>query len=70
MLAALFQHLLELVADVKVVFNRGLAPAGNDDDLVAAGGHGLFHAVLNDGFIDDGQHLFGLRFSRGKKASA
>jgi len=34
------------------VFDGGLASAGNDDDLVASCGQGLFHAILDDGLID------------------
>ena len=51
-LLALFEHFFQFVADVEMVFDGLLAAAGDDEDLVAARGHGLFDAVLNDGLID------------------
>ena len=69
-LAALLQRLLQLVADVEVVFHGGLAAAGDDDDFVAAGGNRLFHAVLNDGLVHQRHHLFGERLGGRQKASA
>ena len=69
-LAALFEHVLEFVADVEVVFDGLLAAPGDDDDLVAAGGHGLFDAVLNDRLVDERQHFLGLGFGGGQKAGA
>ena len=58
----------QLVADVEVILNRAFAATGDDDDLVAPGGDGLFHAVLNDRLIDQRQHLFGLCLGRGQKS--
>ena len=69
-LAALLEHLFQFVADVEVVFDRLLAAAGDDEDLVATGGHGLFDAVLNDGLVDERKHFFGLGFGGGQKAGA
>src|SRR5277367_5420755 len=69
-LLALFEHLLQFVTDVEVILNCLLAPAGNDDDLVAAGSERLFHSVLNDGLVDYGKHFFGLGFGGGQEASA
>ena len=59
MLALRFQQLFQLVADVEVVFYRRLAAPGDDDNLVAARRHRLFHAVLDDGLVHQRQHLFG-----------
>ena len=67
---ALLEHFFEFVADVEVVFDGLLAAAGDDEDLVAAGGHGLFDAVLNDRLVDDREHFLGLGFGGGQKASA
>ena len=64
---ALFQHLLQLIADVEVIFDGLLAAAGDDDDLVAAGGHGLFHAVLNDGLVHQGSISLGCALVAGRK---
>ena len=69
-LPALFEHLLEFVADVEVVFDRLLAAAGDDDDLIASRMHRLFHAILNDGLVDQRQHFFGLGLGGGKEAGA
>src|SRR5277367_110610 len=66
----LFQHFFQLVADVKMVLNGLLATAGDDDDLVASRGHGLFHAILNNGFVHQWEHFFRLRFGGGQKAGA
>lgn len=60
----------ELGGAVEVVFHGGLATAGDDDDLGAAGGHGLFDAVLDEGLVDEGKHLLGGGFGRGKEAGA
>ena len=53
-----------------MVFDGLLAAAGDDEDLIAAGGHGFFDAVLNDGLVDDGQHFLGLGFGGGQEAGA
>ena len=67
---ALFEHAFEFVADVEMVFDGLLAAAGDDEDLVAAGGHGFFDAVLDDGLVDQGKHLLGLGFGGGQEAGA
>ena len=53
-----------------MVLDRVLAAARDQDDVVDAGGDGLFHAVLNDRFVDEWQHLFGLRLGGREKACA
>ena len=60
----------EFVADVEMVFDGLLAASGDDEDLVATGGHGLFDAVLNDGLVDQREHFFGLGFGGGQEARA
>jgi hypothetical protein len=69
-LLALFEHSFEFVADVEVVFDGLLAAAGDDEDLIAAGGHGFFDAVLDDGLIDQREHFLGLGFGGGQEAGA
>ena len=44
---------------VEVVFHGAFAATGDDDDVFDAGGNSLFDAVLNDGLVDEGQHLLG-----------
>jgi len=53
-----------------VVFHGGLAAAGDDDDLIAAGSYGFFDAILNERFVDESEHFFGQRLGGGKEASA
>ena len=59
--AAALQQRLQLEAVVEVVFDGTLLAAGDDDDLLDPGGNGLFDRVLDDGFVHQRQHLFGLR---------
>ena len=70
LLAARFQQVFQLEADVEMIFDGGLAAAGDDDDVLNAGMDRLFHAVLDDGLVDDGQHLLGLRLGGGQKSGA
>ena len=60
----------ELGGPVEVVFHRGLAAAGDDDDLGAAGGYSLFDAVLDERLVDEAEHLFGRGFGGGEEAGA
>ena len=60
----------EFGAAVEVVFHGGFAAAGDDDDLVAAGGYGLFDAVLDEGLVDEAEHLFGHGLGGGEEAGA
>ena len=53
-----------------MVFDGVLAFAGDDDDVLDAGGHALFNDVLNLRLVDDGEHFFGLRFGGREEASA
>ncbi len=36
----------------------------------AASGYGLFDAILDEGLVDEAEHLFGRGFGGGKEASA
>ena len=60
----------EFGAAVEVIFHGGLAAAGNDDDLVAAGGDGLFDSVLNERLVDEAEHLLRHGLGGRKEASA
>ena len=69
-LASLLEHLLQFVAHVEVIFDGLLAAAGHHDDLIASRRQRLFHAVLDDGLIDQRKHLFRLGFSGGEETGA
>ena len=68
--AAALEGGVQFEADVEVVFHGALAAAGDDDDVLDAGGDGLFNAVLDDGLVDQSQHLFGDDFGGGQKTRA
>ena len=70
LLAARLEERLELDRDVEMVLDRVLAAAGDQDDVVDAGGDGLFDAVLNDRLVDERQHLLGLRLGGREKPRA
>ena len=69
-LATRFQERLELNRTIEVIFDRVLATAGHQDDVVNAGRHRFLDAVLDDRFVDERQHLFRLRFRGRQKAGA
>jgi len=54
-----FEVGFEFGAGVEVVLHGGLAAAGDDDDLGAAGGDGLLDAVLDQRLVDEAEHLLG-----------
>jgi hypothetical protein len=70
LLPACFEKGFELDRDIEMVFNRVLAAARDQDDVVDTGGHGLLDTVLNDWFVDERQHLFGLRLRRREEAGS
>ena len=61
---------LELDRDVEVILDGVLAAAGDEDDVVDAGGDRFLDAVLNDRLVDERQHLFRLRLGRGQEPGA
>jgi hypothetical protein len=68
--SALFEHAFELVADVEVIFDGLLAAAGDDENLIAAGGHGFFDSILDDGLVHQREHFFRLGFGGGQEAGS
>ena len=70
LLAAAFEKRLELFRHIEVIFDRILAPAGDQNDVGHAGGDGLFDTILNGRLVHQRQHFFGLRLGRRKEARA
>ena len=66
-LAALLQRAFEFVADVEMILNRRLAPAGHDHDLIAARRQRFFNAILNDGLSTSASISLGIDLVAGKK---
>jgi hypothetical protein len=58
--ALLLEEMLQLVGGVEVILDRPLLARGDDDHLLDAGGDGLLDGVLDDGLVDERQHLLGL----------
>src|SRR6267154_533403 len=69
-LAMFFEKILKEWRCVEMIFDGTLAAAGDDDDVLDAGGHALFRDVLDLRLINDGQHFLGLRFGGGEESSA
>ena len=61
------EEVFQLEADVEMVFDGGFAAAGDHNNVGDAGMDGFFDAVLDDGLVDEGQHLFGLGLGGGEE---
>ena len=53
------QALLQLDRMIEMILDEPLAAIGDDENLLYAGVHRLFHDILDSGLVHDGQHLFG-----------
>ena len=69
-LRATLQQALQLVGDVEMILDGGLAASGDDDDRLDPRGHRLLDDVLDDRLVDQGQHLLGLGLGGGKETRA
>ena len=58
-LAVQDQPLLEVGGVIEIVFDRAFAAVGDDQDLLDAGGDRFLDDVLDDGLVNQGQHLLG-----------
>ena len=67
-LPALVEGPLKLELAVEMVLDNTLVATGDEDEMFDAGGPRLVDHVLDDGAIDDGQHLFRHRFRGGQEA--
>ena len=61
---------LQLGGAVEMVFHDALAAAGDDEDLLDAGGDGLLHDVLDGRLVHNGEHLLGHGLCGGQHAGA
>ena len=52
----------------QLIHQRGLPAAGDQAELLDAGGARLLHGVLDKRLIDNGQHLLGDRLGGGQEA--
>src|SRR5207245_7125688 len=64
------QKALERGRRIEMIFDGILAFAGDDNDVLDSRRDALFRDILNLRLVDDGEHLFGLRFGGGKEARA
>ena len=65
-----FEKRLELDRDIEVIFDRVLAAAGDEDDVVDARCDRFFDAILDDRLVDERKHFLGLGFGRRQKAGS
>ena len=68
--SALRERALELELDVEVVLDDALVAAGDEDEVLDAGGARLVDHVLDDRPVDDRQHLLRHGLGGGQKAGA
>jgi len=69
-LAARLQRRLKLVGEVEMVLDGALAASGHEDEMLDPGLDRLLDGILDDGFVNDGQHLLGDHLGRGQEAGA
>ena len=69
-LAGLRQFVLQLECRVEMVFDGALVAAGHEDHFADAGVIGLFHGVLDQRLVHDGQHFLRLRLGGRQKTGA
>src|SRR5207245_4904651 len=66
-LSLLFKYSLEFEADIEMIFDRRLTPAGDHDDLIAARRKRFLYAILDNWLIHERHHLLRLGFACGTK---
>src|SRR5215475_9254804 len=69
-LASSLEEGLEFDRHVKVILDRVLSAAGDQDDVRDARADRFFDAVLDDRLVDQREHLFGLGLGRRKETCA
>src|SRR5206468_4661936 len=68
-LASRLEYAFELIRNVKMVFDRVFAPAGDDRDVADSRSDRFFNNVLNQRLIDKRQHLLRLSLCGRQKTS-
>ena len=53
------EDVLELQVMIEVILNDALVTVGDEDDIDETGALCFLNHILDDGFVVDGQHLFG-----------
>ena len=67
-LARSFEIFFEFDRAIEVVFDGPFPAAGDDDDVFNSGCDGFFDDILDQGFVDQGEHLFRRCFRGREKA--
>ena len=70
LLAARGKRGVELEHAVEMILDHTLVAAGDEDEMLDAGFLGLVDHVLDQGLVDDGQHLLRHRLGGGQDAGA
>jgi hypothetical protein len=69
-LAAFRQGTLQFVLAVEVILDHTLVAASDEDEVLDPRRTRFVHDMLEDGAVDDRQHLLGYRLGRGQKSGA
>jgi hypothetical protein len=69
-LPTLLQGVIEFEGDVEMVLDDRLAAPRDEDEVLDAGFARFIDDMLNDGSVDDREHLLGDRLGRGQEARA
>ncbi|MCY1383451.1 hypothetical protein D9M69_715770 [compost metagenome] len=70
MLALAFQVGFQFGSGVEVVFDCAFVAPCHENKVGDAGGDGFFHGILDQRFVDHGQHFLGHRLGGGQEARA
>ena len=69
-LATRLERLLEFVLTVEVILDDALVAAGDEDEMFDAGLPRLVDHILDQRFVDDGEHFLRHRLGGGQDAGA
>ena len=63
----MLERRFELIGVIEVILQCALVAARHEDELLDTGGEAFLDRVLDEGAVDDGQHLLGHGFGRGQE---